>query len=169
MLYLLFLGPRKVLVTGNVILPADAPVTFPAGSCLYLFIQKNIQCLECDNPKLAKYRISNPRINNKKIPFQMTLTKPERGGYTIQAVLNNGWCGNDKKYLRYEDYHNDYAFDFELQDGQQTAQKNVDVVKYKSKTTVSPNAGNIMSYISVVQGIVYVKVVLTKLYVYHGY
>ena len=124
-----------VSVTGDVILPYGAPVRFPTGSCLTMFIQKNIQCYDCDNPKLTEYKVNNPKINDRRIPFKMILTKPEKGGYIIEAVLNKGWCKNTREWIRYEDYHNEYSFEFELKDGQLGAQMDVDIVKYQSQTS----------------------------------
>lgn len=123
-----------VSVTGDVVLPYGSPIRFPEGTCLNMYVQENILCLDCDIPILGTFKTDNIQIVDRRIPFKMVLNKPKPGQYLINAVLNKGWCKTEDEWIRVGDYQNEFSVHFDLGKGQLSAQMDVDIEEYKSAT-----------------------------------
>ena len=124
---------RDVTVKGYVHLPRSFSGSLPAGSCLHMSIQENVQCEYCVNPILAETRIVNPSLEGNRIAYRMTLSDNDEDSYIIQATINVGWCRSENESLKIGDYHNEYSYDFNLASGDTEVDKDLNVVRY-SKT-----------------------------------
>ncbi|XP_012563175.2 uncharacterized protein LOC100201986 isoform X1 [Hydra vulgaris] len=105
-------------ISGNLILPEDAPTTLPSGSCITLFIQELVFCgkdITCNIPVAANQTIYNFVVRNQTVSYQLDLAKLKYGKYSANAVINVGWCrSNAQDLIHRGDYHSTTIHDFEI-------------------------------------------------------
>ena len=143
-------------VSGYLTLPGDMPTSLPSGSCFNAYVQEAIFCLYCENPVLGRTNVNNPRIENGKIAYEITMKNVKRGRFLVHATLNVGWCGAGDEWIRYNDLHNVFLHEFSLNKTQTHVSQNVAVVRYQSK---SGSKYRIIMFLKIEVGIIFVFVV----------
>ena len=111
-----------VRLSGNILLPSDAPDPLPRASCVKVSVQELKLCgggeegggIDCKIPILGTTIIREPQQQNKTIRYQLKLSKLQPARYDVTVVVNVGWCeaDNGKSGIRPGDYHTDSVQDF---------------------------------------------------------
>ena len=124
-----------VKMIGDIILPDDAQLPLKAGSCLNVYVQEEVYCLYCENPILSEYKRYMPQVKENRLSYtlEVGIGEIKSGRFVLQATLNNGWCGSDNEWIRYNDFHNEYINSVEVQRGTTSVHRDIFVQRYQSK------------------------------------
>ena len=102
---------RLIKIYGDVILPENANLPLAKESCLNVFVQEEIYCIYCEIPIFGEHKIFEPQVNDNRISYslEVDIGSAAMNSYTLQATLNNGWCGSEEEWIRYNDFRNDFS------------------------------------------------------------
>ena len=102
------------------------------GSCLNVLVQREIYCIYCEIPILSEHKIFQPQVNENRISYslEVDIGSAAINSYTIQATLNNGWCGSEEEWIRYNDFRNEYSHTVQVDPDTTSVRKDIKMNQY---------------------------------------